>query len=244
MEKPQRKATLLEHYSHPLFPQSTSLPPLIRKPSRALKNLYRLESLSNRIPHKYDHFHEKTFELDFVPKFYVERFGRRVIHPRTKETILTQDTPEPPAAKHTRVRSLLPPAPQKRLVCKSQTVLERPAEPATEQPPHPSSRPVLCVQDGSFLDSADLQCVTVDLRRLRAKYIGCGFRRKPADNEDTLGKRGLQEIVEIATETLKPSLAFSAVYLVHGERVKEIEDIPQDCEALVLGWENVFVGLR
>lgn len=119
--------------------------------------------------------------------------------------------------------------------------ISRSQSPRPEQPSQ--ARPVVCVQDGSSLDSPDLRSVVMDLKRYFDKYVGFALP-KEADEErrESLAAHGLMEVLEAGTKALKPDSPFTSLYCVDGVRIHAISEIPTGCQALIFGWDH-FLGL-
>lgn len=210
-------------------------PPKLLPPD--LRNLH-----ESRIPHKYDHFHEKTYEVDFVPKFYMKRFERKsgiggmrgleLVH--AFKAITRRKT-----ARTCRTRSFT----SRQTPVKSPIPSHQPRQEASISPTplRCSHRSVLCVQDGSTLDSPALHTLTVDLGEITERYIGTRSRNNP---HSSLSVHALEELMERGNRCFRPKNAFTAVYLVSGESVSDAGGIPADCKVLVLGWTEGFLGLR
>lgn len=213
---------------------------------------YNYQMTSYRIPHKYDHFHDKTYEINFVPTFNLVRFERKPSAPPldptqslTRALHLLKVQRCRPAKKHHRATrsSHSPPAPSKQSPLPTRTPfsISRSQSPRPEQPSQ--VRPVVCVQDGSDLNSPDLRSVVMDLKRYFDKYVGFALH-KEADEErrESLAAHGLMEVLEAGTKALKPNTPFTALYCVDGVRIQAISEIPAGCQALVFGWTR-FLGL-
>jgi hypothetical protein len=110
-------------------------------------------------------------------------------------------------------------------------------------PERPLQRMILCVQDGAELESPTLRTLTLDLGSLLHRCFGnITPNRKAA--ADPLSQHALEEVIERATLSLHPTVAFSALYFVTGERVVDVVQVPADCKVLVAGWIEGFRGLR
>ena len=214
---------------------------------------YNYQMTSYRIPHKYDHFHDKTYEINFVPTFNLARFQRKPgavqVDPTQSLTralyrIKAQQAPQPLKKHHRSTRSShSPPLPSQ----KSPLPTHTPFSVSRSQSPRPvqSSHvlPVVCVQDGSDLNSPGLRSVVMDLKRYFDKYVGFALHKETEEEHtESLATHGLMEVLEAGTKALRPEAAFTALYSVDGVRIQGISDIPTGCQALVFGWER-FLGL-
>lgn len=214
---------------------------------------YNYQMTSYRIPHKYDHFHDKTYEINFVPTFNLARFERKPsglpIDPaqsltRALHRLKTQHASRPLKKHHRSTRSShSPPIPSQRSPLPTRTPFS--VSRSQSPPPAQSShlRPVVCVQDGSDLNSPALRSVVMDLKRYFDKYIGFAIHKEAEEEHiESLAAHGLMEVLEAGTKALRPETAFTALYSVDGVRIQGISEIPTDCQALVFGWDR-FLGL-
>ena len=218
-------------------PRRVRLPPL--SPPRVVNSSLRSVQ-DSRIPHKYDHFHEKTYEVDFVPKFYVKRFERKPgqVCARPLELLHAfRLATGKRAVRNSRAHSVI----TRRSPSKSPTPMRKEAT-LSSAPARPLQRMILCVQDGAELESPALRTLTLDLGSLLHRCFGnITPNRKVAD---ALSQHALEEVIERATLSLHPTVAFSALYYVTGERVVDVVQVPADCKVLVAGWIEGFRGLR
>jgi len=194
----------------------------------------------SRIPHKYDHFHEKTYEVDFVPKFYVKRFERKSgqVYGRPLELLhaFRLVTGKREVARTSRAHSVL----TRRTPSKSPTPLRKETT-LSATPARQLHRMVLCVQDGAELDSSKLHTLTLDLGAILHR---CFAVNRTSEVANVLAQHALDEVLEQATLSLHPNVPFSALYYVSGEPVSHLAQVPPDCKVLVAGWADKFLGLR
>lgn len=193
----------------------------------------------SRIPHKYDHFHEKTYEVDFVPKFYVKRFERKSgqVYGRQLELLhaFRLATGKRAVASTSRAHSVV----TRRTPSKSPTPMRKETTQSVTRTSQ--MRAVLCVQDGAELDSPTLHTVTLDLGGILHR---CFAANSKAEAVNALSQHALDEVIEQATLCLHPRVPFSALYYVTGEPVSVLAKVPPDCKVLVAGWAGEFLGLR
>ena len=239
-----------------------SLPAVNRKVQSLLTDAkvshYNYQMASYRIPHKYDHFHVKTFEINFVPTFNFDRFERKGFSGSEDQTEnLTRAMNKmkeyhmtSPKEKKRRTRRCFRSSQSPPVVSKRASLPRSPINATRSQSPIRSEIPkhtkaVVCVQDGSSLDSPDLRSVVIDLQLYFDKYIGFSLRHGSEEEERSisLATHGLMEVMEAGTKALKPDHAFTALYTVDGVEILEISQIPEDCQAIVFGWKQGFLGL-
>lgn len=233
-----------------------SLPTINKKVQSLLANAkvshYNYQMTSYRIPHKYDHFHDKTYEINFVPTFNLARFERKPTEvskdptqnlTRALHRLKTQQhSGKKPHHRYTR-SSHSPPAPAKGSPLPTRSPISISRSQSPHPPPNNQGRPVVCVQDGTALDSPDLHSVVMDLKAYLEKYVGFALHHEvEEERRESLAAHGLLEVLEAGTRALKPDSPFTGLYTVDGVRIHSIADIPPGCQALVLGWER-FLGL-
>jgi hypothetical protein len=102
---------------------------------------------------------------------------------------------------------------------------------------------VLCVEDGSHLESDSLSYYEFDLQDLYNRYIR-GITPKHVDPEAkqiTLKSQAMQELVETVSDELNEP--FTTVFMVNGDQVTDLSEVPRACRVLLFSETGVFKGL-
>jgi hypothetical protein len=102
---------------------------------------------------------------------------------------------------------------------------------------------VLCVEDGSHLESDSLNYYEFDFQDLYNRYIG-GITPKHVDpdaKQITLKLQAMQELVETVSDKLKEH--FTTVFMANGDQVTDLSELPRACRVLLFSEIGVFKGL-
>jgi hypothetical protein len=219
---------------------------------------------TSKAPHKYDHFHNKTFIETFIPTFQSNYFTN-VLRRGEKPYEL------PPPNGRFQVLPVRPlfgvgrnhsEEPQPKRVWRPKApVLKR--LPEMHQPLYPMlsneldfddipeaensstvNRKVLCVEDGSAMDSEDFRFYEVDLTDFKWRFIGKKVPKKIDENQDLLLKQGLKELLEIVSIGVKAQAPFTHMFTLEGLEIVSLLRVPEGTRVLLFSASATFIGLQ
>jgi hypothetical protein len=217
-----------------------------------------------KAPHKYDHFHSKTFIETFIPTFQSNYFtnvlrrgekpyelpppnGRFQMLPVRPLFGFRRNHSEEPRLK----RIWRPKAPAlKKLPELHQHIYPMiSAELNFDNVPEADNastvdRRVLCVEDGSAMDSDDFRFYEVDITDFKLRFIGKKVPKKFDENRDVLLKQGLKELFEIVSIGVKAQTPFTHMFTLDGLEITSLLRVPEGTRVLLFSASATFVGLQ
>ena len=205
---------------------------------------------SARTPHKYDHFHEKTYIYDFVPSFQSRQFAHRKFElPPERELHESMEEATVPATHSHRKR--------RKIVLKSSpryTSAERvrpaplPALPHNPQAYSAKRRLILCLKDGQNLSKPGTLSFYFDLQSLIDRFIGpltSSTRREVFDKgKISLKSQAYYSLLETVTEALRPKKGFLRIFYVDGREIEDLANVEEDCQVMLFSYTGCFKGVK
>mmetsp|Transcript_7688 Transcript_7688/g.14559 ORF Transcript_7688/g.14559 Transcript_7688/m.14559 type:complete len:239 (-) Transcript_7688:4209-4925(-) len=217
---------------------------------------------TTKAPHKYDHFHNKTFIETFIPTFQSNYFtnvlrrgekpyelppskGRFQVLPIRPIYGVRRNLSEEPKPK--RVWRPKPP-PLKKFPEVHQHQLPVLSTDFDDIPDPEDigsvNRKVLCVKDGSFMDVDDFRFYEVDIRDFKWRFVGKKTPKKIDEFDDPLLRQGLSELFEIVNLGLKSNEPFTHIFTLEGVPVPNILRVPEGTRVLLFSTTGSFRGLQ
>lgn len=204
---------------------------------------------SARTPHKYDHFHEKTFIYNFIPSFQARQFAYRPFELPPEQDCRAVEVPVPstlPARKHRKI--LLRSSPR---YISADRVRPRLLPTLPNDPAKGSSqkrRLILCLKDGQDLSKPGHLPFFVDLQSLIDRFIGPltnSTRREVFDKAKiSLKSQAYYSLLETVTEALGPKKDFVRVFYVDGREVEDLANVDEDCQVMLFSYTGSFKGVK
>ena len=206
---------------------------------------------SARTPHKYDHFHEKTFIYNFIPSFQARQFACRPFELPPEQDLCRAalDVPLPSthrARKHRKI--LLRSSPR---YISADRVRPRPLPTLPNDPPKclpQKRRLILCLKDGQNLSKPGPLPFFIDLQSLIDRFIGPltnSTRRELFDKAKiSLKSQAYYSLLETVTDALGPKKDFVRVFYLDGREVEDLANVDEDCQVMLFSSTGSFQGVK
>lgn len=220
-------------------------------------------SKTSKAPHKYDHFHNKTFIETFIPTFQCNHFtnvlrrgekpyqlppskGRFSVLPIRPIFGVRRNLSEEPKPK--RLWRPKPPA-LKKLPEVHQHQIHAFSNEFDDVPDSPNlasmmARKVLCVKDGSDMTAEDFRYFEVDITDFKWRFIGKKAPKKIDEFDDPMLRQGLIELFEVVAQGLKSDGPFTHMFSLDGVEVHSLLRVPEEAKVLLFSRSGVFKGLQ
>ena len=205
-----------------------------------------------RSPNKYDHFHAKTYISSFIPSFRSSRFAHipfdvdfLSVTPQPADSFIYKQRAVPRKLPPLRTHNspLSPSQPQKSPKVHPSEHKEK----AKLQVPVARKRKMVCMEDGQMLSSDQLKTCVVDFEDLLRRYVAFdrhGYYIRSRMRTGSLASLAVSELLETVSASLSPEFPFTSLFLVNGERIEDLLQVPKDCEVLLFSRTGDFLGLE
>ena len=184
--------------------------------------------------------HTKTYITNFVPRTLDHQFNfpflmtarnmvpmNRISHQRGRS--IPHSTPKLRPYKPRFLKPLSVPIPET-------------PEIAAEPPKFNDPNKILCVPDGSSLESKSLRFTQINLETIRRKYIGhSNPRRGDPGIRERLMERGMTDLIENVSESL--GYKFQCIYTIDGTKLVDLDAISKNSGVLIFGVHHQFQGI-
>jgi hypothetical protein len=103
------------------------------------------------------------------------------------------------------------------------------------------------MEDGESLTNVSLRTYVLDYEDFVRRYIAFdrhGYYLPSRNKAVSLEIQAVLEILERATQALKPDKPFVSIFLVDGREITDLIQVPKDCRVLLFSRTGEFQGVQ